>query len=87
MFNPISYEQAVAVIAIVSRFNWPFDRHDWYVNRCGKEVRYIIDYYDMEDKDGNTEYFIDARPAPTAAGLFDRARLAFSKWRRGEKAW
>ena len=22
-----------------------FDRHDWYVNRCGREVRYIIDYY------------------------------------------
>lgn len=25
--------------------NLPFDRHDWYVDRCGKEVRYIIDYY------------------------------------------
>lgn len=23
----------------------PFDRHDWVVDRCGKEVRYIIDYY------------------------------------------
>eukprot|EP00741_Cyanophora_paradoxa_P010397 tig00020531_g10055.t1 len=23
----------------------PFDRHDWIVDRCGKEVRYIIDYY------------------------------------------
>eukprot|EP00457_Paulinella_chromatophora_P017001 gb/GEZN01017934.1/.p1 GENE.gb/GEZN01017934.1/~~gb/GEZN01017934.1/.p1 ORF type:complete len:257 (-),score=31.79 gb/GEZN01017934.1/:8-691(-) len=23
----------------------PFDRHDWFVDRCGKEVRYIIDYY------------------------------------------
>jgi cytochrome c heme-lyase len=25
----------------------PFDRHDWIVDRCGKEVRYIIDYYDV----------------------------------------
>lgn len=24
----------------------PFDRHDWIVDRCGKDVRYIIDYYD-----------------------------------------
>ncbi|MES1922018.1 hypothetical protein MHBO_003536 [Bonamia ostreae] len=23
----------------------PFDRHDWTVDRCGKEVRYVIDYY------------------------------------------
>jgi cytochrome c heme-lyase len=23
----------------------PFDRHDWVVDRCGKEVRYIIDFY------------------------------------------
>lgn len=26
-------------------YGFPFDRHDWYVDRNGKEVRYIIDYY------------------------------------------
>ncbi|ETO02116.1 hypothetical protein RFI_35321 [Reticulomyxa filosa] len=32
-------------------FHWwfgmplPYDRHDWTVDRCGKEVTYIIDYY------------------------------------------
>lgn len=26
----------------------PFDRHDWVVDRCGTEVRYIIDYYHDE---------------------------------------
>ncbi|MCJ1296943.1 hypothetical protein MMC34_008512, partial [Xylographa carneopallida] len=26
----------------------PFDRHDWVVDRCGKEVRYVIDYYSVE---------------------------------------
>ena len=30
--------------------NWcgyklPFDRHDWVVDRCGKQVRYVIDFY------------------------------------------
>lgn len=68
----------------------PFDRHDWYVNRCGKEVKYVIDYYSFETPDpvtGETsiDYFIDARPAPTIAGMFDRARVAFQKWKRGEK--
>jgi len=23
----------------------PFDRHDWYVDRGGREIRYVIDYY------------------------------------------
>ena len=26
-------------------FKLPFDRHDWVVDRCGKDVRYIIDFY------------------------------------------
>lgn len=26
-------------------FGFPFDRHDWFVDRNGKEVRYVIDYY------------------------------------------
>jgi cytochrome c heme-lyase len=30
----------------------PFDRHDWYVDRGGKEVRYIIDYYHDERYEG-----------------------------------
>jgi cytochrome c heme-lyase len=65
----------------------PFDRHDWTVNRCGKEVRYIIDYYAVEEKDGDISYFIDARPAPTLGGVYDRVRLAARKWWRGEKVW
>ena len=36
----------------------PFDRHDWIVDRCGREVRYVIDYYGVEDEgaagDGKT---------------------------------
>ena len=23
----------------------PFDRHDWVVDRCGKEIEYVIDFY------------------------------------------
>jgi Cytochrome c/c1 heme lyase len=37
--------------------NWfgaqlPFDRHDWWVDRCGREVRYVIDFYYNEDLGG-----------------------------------
>lgn len=55
----------------------PFDRHDWIVDRCGKEVRYVIDYYKgKEDPFGNTfgAVYIDARPAVSWGGLVDRAR-------------
>lgn len=41
----------------------PFDRHDWFIDRCGKDtVRYIIDYYDTPSDDG-LDIRIDARPA------------------------
>eukprot|EP00041_Stephanoeca_diplocostata_P033079 m.1082922 g.1082922 ORF g.1082922 m.1082922 type:complete len:234 (+) comp24267_c0_seq39:93-794(+) len=60
----------------------PYDRHDWTVDRCGKEVRYIIDYYSSGD-----DYWIDARPAPTLLGMFDRARLALLKMSRGHSPW
>jgi len=30
-------------------YELPFDRHDWIVDRCGKDVRYVIDYYDGGD--------------------------------------
>ncbi len=33
----------------------PFDRHDWTLDRCGREVRYVIDYYSAgKDGDGGT---------------------------------
>lgn len=66
----------------------PFDRHDWTVSRCGKEVRYIIDYYDVPENrakdrlpqlheiDAVPSIQVDVRPAldsPTA--LVDRVRM------------
>lgn len=46
-----------------------FDRHDWLVDRCGKQsVRYIIDYYDTSNSAVNRgdafDVRIDVRPAP-----------------------
>ena len=66
----------------------PFDRHDWTVDRCGTEVRYIIDYYDVADKqhedrlpslhddDAVRSIWCDVRPAgDTPWQLVDRARV------------
>uniref|UniRef100_A0A7R9ZZX8 Holocytochrome c-type synthase n=1 Tax=Pyrodinium bahamense TaxID=73915 RepID=A0A7R9ZZX8_9DINO len=56
----------------------PFDRHDWFVDRCGqKVVRYVIDYYDdpfARDEDG-MDITIEARPAlDTLGAATDRLR-------------
>jgi len=65
----------------------PFDRHDWYVDRCGKRIRYIIDYYATEEPDGSQTYAIDARPEPTFGGIRDRMIVACKRWWRGDSVW
>jgi cytochrome c heme-lyase len=61
-----------------------FDRHDWFVDRCGtKTVRYIIDYYDTSgtpgiDDPSGFNVRIDTRPAPDSIGaVWDRIRKPF----------
>ena len=41
----------------------PFDRHDWYVDRCGQSVRYVIDFYHHENTAGMGAFELDVRPA------------------------
>ncbi|XP_031431121.1 holocytochrome c-type synthase [Clupea harengus] len=57
----------------------PFDRHDWIVNRCGKEVRYVIDYYDAGAASKHT--ILDVRPALDSIGaVWDRMRVSWFHW-------
>eukprot|EP00051_Salpingoeca_urceolata_P031441 m.11585 g.11585 ORF g.11585 m.11585 type:complete len:229 (+) comp4052_c0_seq1:266-952(+) len=63
----------------------PFDRHDWTVDRCGTEVKYVIDYYAIEQGD-DIAYSIDARPTGVG-GAIDRARLACRKVFSGQSPW
>lgn len=65
----------------------PFDRHDWTVSRCGKEVRYVIDYYSAPDtSEGDPVFSVDVRPALDSPGaLIDRARMAWKEWREGSQ--
>ena len=56
----------------------PFDRHDWVVERCGREVRYLIDFYQGRASAGHAvSVHIDARPAAdTLSDAWDRVRMA-----------
>lgn len=48
----------------VFRYKLPFDRHDWIVDRCGKHVRYVIDYYEGDKVYENYSVaLLDVRPA------------------------
>ena len=64
----------------------PFDRHDWVVDRGGKQVRYVIDYYHdeaaaendttpahMRDMHSIRSIKVDARPAmDSPEAIYDR---------------
>ncbi|KAM6953650.1 holocytochrome c-type synthase-like [Aplochiton taeniatus] len=63
-------------------YELPFDRHDWIVDRCGKEVRYVIDYYDGEINRDTYEFSVlDVRPAfDSIDAVWDRMRVAWWRW-------
>lgn len=63
-------------------YEYPFDRHDWIVDRCGKDVRYIIDYYDGGDVKANGEFtLLDVRPAlDSFTAVKDRCKAAYWRW-------
>ncbi|KAJ3393981.1 holocytochrome c synthase [Entophlyctis sp. JEL0112] len=53
----------------------PFDRHDWTVSRCGRDVRYVIDYYSGHDEPESPVFNVDVRPAlDSPSAVFDRVR-------------
>ncbi|BFZ60327.1 holocytochrome c synthase [Saitoella coloradoensis] len=58
----------------------PFDRHDWFVRRGEKEVRYVIDYYQGPDEPtGEPVFYLDVRPALDTPGA---AYARISTWTR-----
>lgn len=61
----------------------PFDRHDWVIDRCGKDVRYIIDYYDggVVDKSSYEFTLLDVRPAfDSWEACWDRMKASVMRW-------
>ncbi|CAH1644224.1 unnamed protein product [Spodoptera littoralis] len=64
-------------------YELPFDRHDWIVDRCGKEVRYVIDYYDGGEVDNQYQFaLLDVRPALDSFGnVWDRMKVMYMRYR------
>ncbi|KAF7385666.1 hypothetical protein HZH66_011508 [Vespula vulgaris] len=64
-------------------YELPFDRHDWIIDRCGKDVRYIIDYYDGGEVDERYKFaLLDVRPAMDSwENIWDRMKVAWWRWR------
>lgn len=73
---------------VVQGYKLPFDRHDWIVDRCGQDVRYVIDFYSGARVPGvPASMHLDVRPAldSVSAGL-DRLRMQWAwvtsgRWR------
>lgn len=57
----------------------PFDRHDWIIDRNGKEVRYVIDYYDGGEVDERYKFaLLDVRPAfDSFDNVWDRMKVFY----------
>jgi cytochrome c heme-lyase len=54
-----------ARINTILGYQAPFDRHDWVVDRCGKEIEYVIDFYagrGGKTHDGKLSFYLDVRP-------------------------
>ncbi|XP_063378957.1 holocytochrome c-type synthase [Cydia fagiglandana] len=64
-------------------YELPFDRHDWIVDRCGKEVRYVIDYYDGGELDNKYQFaLLDVRPAlDSFENAWDRMKVMYMRYR------
>ncbi|KAL0055928.1 hypothetical protein WJX82_005812 [Trebouxia sp. C0006] len=62
-------------------YKLPFDRHDWVVDRCGKEVRYVVDFYNAAPLPGMPiAMHLDVRPAlDSPSALLDRLRMQY-RW-------
>eukprot|EP01068_Selenidium_serpulae_P020178 Selendium_serpulae@DN8020_c0_g1_i1.p2 len=67
----------------------PFDRHDWFVDRCGRRVRYLIDFYDGSSSSSSSSpiateeaipVLVDARPElRSLSAAADRTRMFFKR--------
>ena len=58
----------------------PFDRHDWVVDRCGNEIRYVIDYYEGNHGEEEAFFHLDVRPGVDGMSqLLDRFKMALRR--------
>lgn len=64
------------------RYTPPFDRHDWLIDRCGTNVRYVIDFYTGRPDSSNKQsmaFHLDVRPA---VDNWEGVKTRFAGWWR-----
>lgn len=62
----------------------PFDRHDWVVDRCGEEVRYVIDFYNAASENAPAAVHLDVRPAlDSPKALWERLSMQWRWFKSG----
>ncbi len=63
-------------------YSAPFDRHDWVVDRCGKTIEYVIDFYaGRQDQTGGAP---GQSSYPLHRSISTRGRESRCAWR---EAW
>ena len=63
--------------------NPPFDRHDWYVQRGEKEIKYVIDYYSAPSSEPDSATFhVDVRPAVNSFSSLGHRIKALFLWKK-----
>lgn len=75
-------------LLLARSYELPFDRHDWIVDRCGTNVRYVIDYYDGGHLDTKDYRFaiLDVRPAlDSPQNAWDRMRVMYMRWKYADR--
>ncbi|KAG6952687.1 hypothetical protein JG688_00013171 [Phytophthora aleatoria] len=79
MGKPTEYSPKAKMMNLLGWSVLPFDRHDWVVDRDGKEVRYVIDFYSGAATPGKPlSVYLDVRPAlDSVEGVADRLRWQF----------
>lgn len=75
------------LMMLVRRYSPPFDRHDWVVDRCGTQIRYVIDFYTGHSggsSSNNVSFYLDVRPALDSwEGVRLRAVKFAERWTAG----
>ncbi|EFN52153.1 hypothetical protein CHLNCDRAFT_56330 [Chlorella variabilis] len=70
--RPQDYSPKARLLNLLG-YKLPFDRHDWIVDRCGQEVRYVIDFYNAAPRlDMPVAMHLDVRPALDSFGWVTR---------------
>jgi cytochrome c heme-lyase len=74
--RPRDYSPKARILNMLG-YKLPFDRHDWIVDRCGREVRYVIDFYNGASMPNMpAAVHLDVRPALDSPSLLmERLRM------------